>query len=855
VALLEERSSGGGSGNGNGSGSGNGRRTTTTTTTKTPPTLRRAPVTLHGINWFGFNTAYGGAEGLWLHNAPDAASDYFAALRQLKALGFNALRLPFRFGDLDAPAAAARGPPLGRCRRLSEWQTRRRATDPLAWRDASGGEALGALPPSAVTAAQVEALLERDVAAARALAAAAAALAEPGLGPEEALRRLEGRHEGLRSALELEADARADPSVTRCNAGLPGRFFEPTPPPQPRPRSGGGGANASSPQQQLQPQPLVLDRYLWAVQAAVAHGFYVTLSYHPTGVGANVADGADGAAGRGTERLAAGAWGPAGFAAAWVALWRRVACLPNYEADLRGRLLLDLMNEPDALGLAWGEPLAPAPAAAAAREAVRAGWAQAPAGVPVGGGGAAMGGPGGGGASSLGVTRVLPSPTAAAAQAAAAVRGAPGGGGGALAARPAGAGAAASAGWAALALTAMQALYAVSAHTAREEQAWGARYSPPASMLGIPPRSPAAAAAAAARAKGAAAPGVATAAAKATPPSRPQPPPPLSGAAAALASATASAEAAAATPPPPHLLLVEGTGQTALGLNWGNGFATDSAVLASRSPPLSDARPFFAALLSLPAALRARVALAPHAYPPTISRGPRDPLTDVTGLVGAPLSKTLDASFGYAMRAPGVCVPSPPLPSSSPLSSPPASSSPSSAPSSSAAGGGGGAGGAAASASPPRPSAPPARCAVFPVILGEFGSRFVEPADLAWLEDAAAWARGARGPGATAGAGADGAPAPLPLAGWMWWAYNANSDDTGGLVRANWQGFDWVKVRYLVDGWGLQPWWRERLQERARAGGGGAAAAAAVGSAAARGAAKAAAGVAAARGGAAVAAA
>ncbi len=55
------------------------------------------------------------------------------------------------------------------------------------------------------------------------------------------------------------------------------------------------------------------------------------------------------------------------------------------------------------------------------------------------------------------------------------------------------------------------------------------------------------------------------------------------------------------------------------------------------------------------------------------------------------------------------------------------------------------------------------------------------------------------------GAGADGQH--LRLSGWFWWAWNAKSADTGGVVQANWRDVNWNKVDYLGT-LGLRPWYR-----------------------------------------------
>jgi hypothetical protein len=48
------------------------------------------------------------------------------------------------------------------------------------------------------------------------------------------------------------------------------------------------------------------------------------------------------------------------FVDAWVDLWRRVTCLPNFSSDMANRIFVDVMNEPGeawshggAAGLSW----------------------------------------------------------------------------------------------------------------------------------------------------------------------------------------------------------------------------------------------------------------------------------------------------------------------------------------------------------------------------------------------------------------------------------------------------------------------------------------------------------------------
>lgn len=86
------------------------------------------------------------------------------------------------------------------------------------------------------------------------------------------------------------------------------------------------------------------------------------------------------------------------------------------------------------------------------------------------------------------------------------------------------------------------------------------------------------------------------------------------------------------------LFFVEGTGQTDMGANWGDGFATNTNV--------NSAKPFFDALITKP--YLNQVVISPHVYPPSVS-GSR--FNDK----GAALYKRLNDSFGYLIE-PGYCV-------------------------------------------------------------------------------------------------------------------------------------------------------------------------------------------------------
>lgn len=83
------------------------------------------------------------------------------------------------------------------------------------------------------------------------------------------------------------------------------------------------------------PNRSVLQRYLFVIRYLVASGFYVVVDYHPRGV--------DQAVYTNTTN----------FSQAWSSLWSYMMALPNFEDDIRGRVFLELFNEPDHEGISW----------------------------------------------------------------------------------------------------------------------------------------------------------------------------------------------------------------------------------------------------------------------------------------------------------------------------------------------------------------------------------------------------------------------------------------------------------------------------------------------------------------------
>eukprot|EP00884_Botryococcus_braunii_P014870 jgi/Botrbrau1/23384/Bobra.0051s0033.2 len=84
-----------------------------------------------------------------------------------------------------------------------------------------------------------------------------------------------------------------------------------------------------------------------------------------------------------------------------------------------------------------------------------------------------------------------------------------------------------------------------------------------------------------------------------------------------------------------------------------------------------------------------------------------------------------------------------------------------------------------------------AKCQKFPIFIGETGSKFkgVGQPDLDFMRDFAKWMK-TRG-----------------LQDITYWCWNANSGDTGGIVADDWTTVEWVKMEFLSDCCGIQPFY------------------------------------------------
>lgn len=261
----------------------------------------------------------------------------------------------------------------------------------------------------------------------------------------------------------------------------------------------------------------------------------------------------------------------------------------------------------------------------------------------------------------------------------------------------------------------------------------------------------------------------------------------------------------AMTPGAPMFFL-EGGGQTGMrGVNWGNGFATDKEQIARLA--LSDPNPFFERLMAKP--YRRSVVISPHVYGPTVTLA-----TDTYS--GPDFVKMLDASFGYLSKK-GFCLPAVERATGRRLldaedeAAVVASAEAATAALRAAAATTGAesndtanatADANAATADGPRQPLIDRDCQRFPVAIGEFGSRFVDPRDLEHLNDFAAYLNN-EGGGRT--------DAHNAIGSWAYWSFNPTSWDTGGIVDDSWQNLLWTKLRFLRTRLGLRPWYDDRV--------------------------------------------
>jgi endoglucanase len=82
---------------------------------------------------------------------------------------------------------------------------------------------------------------------------------------------------------------------------------------------------------------------------------------------------------------------------------------------------------------------------------------------------------------------------------------------------------------------------------------------------------------------------------------------------------------------------------------------------------------------------------------------------------------------------------------------------------------------------------------IAPIMIGEFGSKFVDPKDGPWMTKISAYLNGDFD-----GNGTYELPAGYQGMSWVWWSWNPNSGDTGGILLDDWQTLDTAKLARLA---------------------------------------------------------
>lgn len=79
-----------------------------------------------------------------------------------------------------------------------------------------------------------------------------------------------------------------------------------------------------------------------------------------------------------------------------------------------------------------------------------------------------------------------------------------------------------------------------------------------------------------------------------------------------------------------------------------------------------------------------------------------------------------------------------------------------------------------------------------PILIGEFGSRFHDAKDVKWMEKITAYLNGD-----FTGTGTKELSDDSQGASWIWWSWNPNSGDTGGILLEDWSTPDQTKLKFI----------------------------------------------------------
>lgn len=165
--------------------------------------------------------------------------------------------------------------------------------------------------------------------------------------------------------------------------------------------------------------------------------------------------------------------------------------------------------------------------------------------------------------------------------------------------------------------------------------------------------------------------------------------------------------------------MIEGTGQINYNLNWGDGFVTDPNIIKANQ--IDDASVFFKELMKK--SYIGNIIISPHMYGPSVTKNKR-------AFAGQDLENRMLKSFVY-LHTKGYCL--------------------------------------------------QGRCYKFPIVVGEFGSKFILKEDLQHLDSFQKLMNKYFGKNMS----------------WAFWAYNNNSGDTGGIVKDDWVTLEMGKLQWL----------------------------------------------------------
>lgn len=87
-----------------------------------------APFTIKGVNWFGYENGQTNPDGLWGKVDDAIVADFVNVVWRMQLLGFNTIRLPFSFRDLES--ATPKDPKYATCKAITDAEMAASVTPP-----------------------------------------------------------------------------------------------------------------------------------------------------------------------------------------------------------------------------------------------------------------------------------------------------------------------------------------------------------------------------------------------------------------------------------------------------------------------------------------------------------------------------------------------------------------------------------------------------------------------------------------------------------------------------------------------------------------------------------------------------